>query len=74
MFIENGTVVSDQVVSNQSSFSIILIKEGDMYLALAMNKELEDSMFTRMFFLQGQGLTHFKPIYAQPGVIVWNVT
>ncbi|HMK53387.1 MAG TPA: STT3 domain-containing protein [Methanobacteriaceae archaeon] len=71
--IENNTVMS-QVVSNQSSFSILIIKEGDMYLAIAMNKELEDSMFTRMFFMQGQGLTRFKPIYAQPGVIVWNVT
>ena len=39
-----------------------------------MNKELEDSMFTRLFFMGGAGLTQFKAAYGQPGVMVWSVT
>jgi len=74
MLVANGTTVTDQLVSNQSMFSILILKEGDDYLTIAMNKELEDAMFTRLFFLQGTGLTRFTPAFAQPGVVVWNVT
>ncbi len=74
MVVANGTTAVDQLVSNQSMFSVMIIKEGDSYYTMAMNKELEDSMFTRLFFLQGAGLTRFTPAYAQSGVIVWNVT
>ncbi|MDI9438101.1 MAG: STT3 domain-containing protein [Euryarchaeota archaeon] len=69
----NGTTATYHLVSNQSTFSVMIIKEGDSYYTMAMNRELENSMFTRLFFLQGAGLTRFSPIHAQPGVIVWNV-
>jgi dolichyl-diphosphooligosaccharide--protein glycosyltransferase len=44
-----------------------------------MSKELEDSMFTRLYFMQGEGLTRFKLAHEEPSegiaeVMVWNVT
>jgi asparagine N-glycosylation enzyme membrane subunit Stt3 len=78
IIVENGTKTLDQVVNDQSPISIFLIKEKDSYMTVAMNRELEDSMFTRLFFLRGAGLTRFKMAYQQPQegqkeVIAWNV-
>jgi dolichyl-diphosphooligosaccharide--protein glycosyltransferase len=44
-----------------------------------MNRELEESMFTRLFFMQGSGLEHFKLAHKEPAqgiseVMVWNVS
>jgi len=78
IIVDNGKKTLDQVIDNQSTFSIILNKESDGLMAVALNRELEDSMFTRLFFLQGEGLTHFKLAHKEPSglpeVIVWNVS
>ncbi|MBI5680058.1 MAG: peptide transporter [Methanobacterium sp.] len=73
IFIQNNKVMLNQIVSNDSPISIILIKEDKTYLGVVMHKELEDSMFTRLFFMNATGLTKFKLAYEQPGVKVWNV-
>ena len=70
----NNNTVTQTIVSNSSQYSILLINENDTYIAVAMNKELENSMFTKLFFEGGAGLTHFKSLYGQPGVMVWGVT
>ena len=70
----NNNTVTQTIVSNSSQYSILLINENDTYIAVAMNKELENSMFTKLFFEGGAGLTHFKSLYGQPGVTVWGVT
>jgi dolichyl-diphosphooligosaccharide--protein glycosyltransferase len=78
IIVDGGKKTLDQVVDNQSTFSIILTKDSDGLLAVALNRELEDSMFTRLFFLGGEGLTHFKLAHKEPSglpeVIVWNVS
>ncbi len=70
----NNNTVTQTLVSNSSQYSILLINANNTYIAVAMNKELEDSMFTKLFFEGGAGLTHFKTLYSQPGVMVWGVT
>jgi asparagine N-glycosylation enzyme membrane subunit Stt3 len=78
--VQNGTVAMNQVVSNESSFSIILINQNNSYIAVAMSKELEDSMFTRMYFENGAGLSKFKLAHTEGGILdpygteVWNVS
>ena len=71
--ISNDTI-TQTAASNSSQYSILLINENNTYISIAMNKELEDSMFTRLFFMGGAGLTRFKSLYGQPGVMVWGVT
>ena len=70
----NNNTVTQTTVSNSSQYSILLINENNSYIAVAMNKELEDSMFTKLFFMGGADLTHFKTLTSQPGVMVWGVT
>jgi dolichyl-diphosphooligosaccharide--protein glycosyltransferase len=79
IIVSNGTTAVDTVVNNQSSFSILVVKQDDNLITVAMSKELEDSMFTRLFFMQGAGLTHFKLAHKEPAegiseVMVWNVS
>lgn len=79
VIINNGTKEYDQTVNNQSTFSIFLIKQDNNLIAVAMSRELEDSMFTRLFFMQGQGLTRFKLAHKEPAegiseVMMWNVS
>ena len=58
----NNNTVTQTLVSNSSQYSILLINANNTYIAVAMNKELEDSMFTKLFFEGGAGLTHFKTL------------
>jgi dolichyl-diphosphooligosaccharide--protein glycosyltransferase len=72
--IANNQIVKNEIVNNESPISIYLVIENGSVLAIAMNKELEDSMFTRLFLFRGSGLTKFKIASEKPGVTVWNVT
>ena len=71
--IINNNNITQQIVSNTSQYSILLINQNNTVIGVAMNKELENSMFTRLFFEGGAGLTQFKALYGQPGVMVWSV-
>lgn len=73
MVVNNG-IMTTQIVSNSSQFSILVLRENSTYVTVAMTRGLEDSMFTKLYFLGGTGLTHFNMTYAQPGVMVWKVT
>ena len=72
--IQGNKTVMDQVVNNDSPISILMIAQNNSYVTVVMNKELESSMFTRLFLMQGQGLTKFKLASQKQGVMVWNVT
>ena len=72
--VVNNQVVKNDIVSSDSPISIFMVIENNSILAIVMNKELEDSMFTRLFIFRGAGLTKFKIAYEKPGVTVWNVT
>ena len=72
--IENNQVVQNSIVSADSPISIFIVVQNNTALAIVMNKELENSMFTRLYLFNGQGLTKFKMASQQPGVTVWNVS
>jgi dolichyl-diphosphooligosaccharide--protein glycosyltransferase len=78
--VQNGKVAMNQIVNNDSQFSIVLINQNNTYITVIMNKELEDSMFTKMFFENGAGLSKFKLAHEEGGILdpygtaVWNVS
>jgi dolichyl-diphosphooligosaccharide--protein glycosyltransferase len=78
--VQNGDVSMNKIVSNSSSFSIILVKENNTYLAVMLNKELEDSMFTRLYLTKGAALSKFKLLHKEGkiidpyGVMIWAVS
>lgn len=78
MIVNDGNKTFDQVISNESTFSLLVVKQDNNLITVAMTKGLEDSMFTRLFFEQGAGLTKFSLGHKEPSegiseVMVWNV-
>jgi len=58
--------------------SAALIPSGEGFQSILMSPELADSMFTRLFFIEGHGLKHFKKFSDERSVfggrvIVWKV-
>ncbi|MBI4439916.1 hypothetical protein HY638_03000 [Candidatus Woesearchaeota archaeon] len=48
--------------------SIVVFPDGNNYRNIAASPEIAGGMFTRMFFLAGHGLEHFKPFSYQTTV------
>lgn len=71
--MQDNNITQNDIVSESSLYSIIIVKTNGTYTTYLLNKELEDSMFTKLYILRGQGISQFKLAYEQPGVIVWSV-
>ncbi len=48
--------------------SATLVPEGENYKLILSSPELNASMFTKMFFMQGHSLRHFKPFTTQRSI------
>lgn len=71
--MENNSITQNDTVSDSGVYSIIIVNNNGTYMTYIMNKELEDSMFTRLYILRGQGISQFSLDYEQTGVMVWKV-
>lgn len=71
--MKDDNITQNEIVSNDSLYSIVIVNNNGTYDTYMMNKELEDSMFTRLYILRGQNITQFTLDYEQPGVMVWKV-
>ena len=71
--MQNNNITQNDIINNESLYSIVIINNNGTYTTYLMNKELEDSMFTRLYILRGQNVTQFTLDYEQPGVMVWKV-
>lgn len=71
--MQNNTITQNETISDSGVYSIILVNNNGTYMTYVMNKELENSMFTKLYILRGQGITQFTLDYEQPGVMVWKV-
>ena len=73
LIVVNNNITQDSIVSNESAYSIIIVNNNGTYMTYVMNKELEDSIFTRLHILKGQGMSLFTLDFEQSGVMVWKV-
>jgi dolichyl-diphosphooligosaccharide--protein glycosyltransferase len=69
----NDTIVQNDIVNEDAIYSIALVNDKGTLMTYVYSKELEDSMFTKLYIFRGQNLTQFNLAYEQPGVMVWNV-
>ena len=59
VFVENNTVeIYDQ--GNNAVFDVVLIKNGNTYATMLAQTPLGGSLFTRLFYLDGAGVTKFS--------------
>lgn len=58
----NGTNVEEKIYENAAfPYGVVLIPAEGNYNILVTSPELASGMFTRMFYLKGQGLKYFRP-------------
>ncbi len=74
---EDG-IVRKKYDDNTVGVSMVLIPEGDGYNRLLTAPELDASMFTRLFYMEGHGLKHFEKFSDETGIfgeriIIWKV-
>lgn len=85
VYLDNGTFTAKtfdkgKVLSTQDGqqIGIALIKIGNTYYSIMMNDELTQSTFTKLFYYEGAGTTHFdkfsdiRDVTGQR-IIVWKV-
>ncbi|MDO5851256.1 MAG: STT3 domain-containing protein [Methanobacteriaceae archaeon] len=71
--IENNQL-TERIVNENSNMTLMVIKQTDgSYFTVLMNRELEDSMFTKLYLKSGMNVTRFNMTHSEPGVSVWNV-
>jgi len=59
--LENNELKEITYPDNQITPSVLILKEKETYRAIMLNQNLAKSLFTRLYFLNGAGLAHFKP-------------
>lgn len=62
--------------NNDLNFSVLIFKKQDEYLSIMLNPALAQSVYTRLYFLNGDGLKYFKPFLQEKdeyGVKVFEI-
>ena len=70
--------IKEKMFNDTIGVSMVIIPEDGRYIAVLSSKELANSMFTRLFFLNGQGTAHFEKFsdltdITGGRIIVWKV-
>ena len=70
--------IKEREFNSTIGLGITLVPSGESYRIYAMSPELSSSMFTRLFYMEGHGLGHFKKFSDETSVtgqriIVWKV-
>jgi len=61
LFIFRQDTLVEVVYTNSNvGFSVLVFKTKNRYNAILLNSELANSLFVRLYYLGGAGLTHFK--------------
>jgi dolichyl-phosphooligosaccharide-protein glycotransferase len=75
----DGKKITEKKFENKSfDVSVILIGQSGSYQAVLSQPLLASSMFTRLFYFRGEGISHFKQFYSNMDVtgadiIVWKI-
>ncbi|MBI4918744.1 FKBP-type peptidyl-prolyl cis-trans isomerase [archaeon] len=77
-YIDTKGAWQDKISDQKTGIDAVLIKKGGNYESIVAQTPLAGSMFTRLFFLRGHGLKHFKLVketnqVLQGKIYVWEV-
>lgn len=73
-YFDGGEDLEVKEYNTTQEFGAILIPAGpDAYGSILMQDDLTMGMFTRLFYLEGHGLKHFKKVFDQRTVTGWRV-
>jgi len=78
VYDKKGAKTVYNATDGSSSLTVVMWPVADGIKAIAANTPLADSMFTRLFYMHGLGLQHFKPFTQEQqlfggAIYVWKV-
>ena len=59
--------------ADDGNFTLMLMGQNNVYTPILIQKELENSMFTKLYLLGGSNQTIFEPVHSENGVMLFNV-
>ena len=73
--VEDGYLTKNETIKGceDGNFTLLLLGQDNVYTPVLMQKELENSMFTKLFFYGGAGQNIFEPVHSESGVMLFNV-
>ena len=78
IFFKQDNLVEIIYPGNNLGFSVLVFKINEAYKAVMLNRELANSLFVRLYFLNGMGLRHFKSFIDAEGtndyLRIFNIT
>ncbi len=62
IYLEDGTIKEKKFLENTVDFSVVLVKNDgkDKYLLVYLDELAADSVFTKLYFFNGEGLKYYK--------------
>ena len=75
LVIEDGYLMKNESIkdADDGNFTLMLMGQNNVYTPILIQKELENSMFTRLYLLGGSNQTIFEPVHSENGVMLFNV-
>lgn len=73
MIIDGNQLIKNETVDENGKFSLLVFGSNGTYTSILMSRELENSMYTKLYLLSGFGQTSFKEAYFDDGVSLWLV-
>jgi dolichyl-diphosphooligosaccharide--protein glycosyltransferase len=59
--MKDDNLIENIYTNGNLNFSALVVKDGEYYKLILLDRELANSLFVRLYYLGGQGLRHFKP-------------
>ncbi len=73
MIIDGNQLIKNETVNENGQFSVLVFGNNGTYTSIIMSKELENSMFTKLYLLSGFGQSSFEEAHFEDGVSLWKV-
>ena len=73
--IEDGYLMKNESIkgADDGNFTMLLMGQNNEYTPILMDKHLENSMFTKLYFYGGANQNIFEPVHSENGVMLFNV-
>lgn len=73
MIIDDGYLMVNETVNKSGNYSLLVIGNNNSYSSVLMSKELEYSLFTRLYLLGGYDQDRFELVSMESGVSLWQI-
>lgn len=73
MIIEDNIIWTNETVNESGNYTLFVMGENGTYTSILMSKELENSMFTKLFIFSGFAQDAYELVHIEPGISLWKI-